>query len=171
MSETTEFGFSYEYGVDINLGTVETPNWQPIRFISAVDPQVTPVTQDAATYDDLGAPNQVKLSESWTASFTVQQQRLANGSFLPEVEKLRALAGPTAVGQGATGHFRWYDKPAQGAPNPTEAYEGEASVQFNRQNTGNDQIGGWSVTLTGRGKRREIENPYEGSETEPEIED
>lgn len=163
MSVTTEFGFSYEYGVDINIGTSETPNWQPIRFISAVDPQVTPVTQDAATYDNLGSPNQVKLSESWTLAFTVQQQRVGDGKFLPEVEALRALAAPDAVGEGATGHFRWYDKPAQGTPNPDEAYEGDATVQFNRQNTGNDQIGGWSVTLTGRGKRRQIENPHTGS--------
>ena len=162
MSVTTEFGFSYEYGVDIQLmvaGTPPVPTWQPIRFISAVDPQVSPISQDAATYDDLGSPNAVKLSESWTLSFTIQQHRLTDGSFLPEVEALLALTKPDAVGNLATGTFRWYDKPASGTAHADEAYEGDGTVQMNRQQTGNDQIGGWSVTITGRGRRRQITNP------------
>lgn len=160
MSESTEFGFSYEYGIDINTGTTAAPVWTPIRFPSAIDPQSTPITQDAATYDDLGSPNAVKLSESWTAGFTIQQHRLGTGKYLPEVEKLLELGGPDAVGNSATGEFRWYDKPANGVPNPDEAYQGRATVQINRQNTGNDQIGGWTVTLTGQGRRTQIANPY-----------
>jgi hypothetical protein len=152
----TEFGFSYEYGVDIKTGT---DAWAPIRFISAVDPQVTPITQDAATYDDKGAPNAVKSSESWTLGFTIQQHRLASGEYLPEVEALLALTKPDAVGQLATGTFRWYDKPASGTPHPDEAYEGDGTVTMARQQTGNDQIGGWTVTITGQGRRREIDNP------------
>lgn len=164
--EATEFGFSYEYGVDVNLGSKETPDWQPIRFISAVDPQATPVTKDAQTYDDKGAPNEVRTSESWTLGFTIQQHRTDDGSYLPEVEALLALAAPDAVGNAATGQFRWYDKPAEGAPNPDDAFEGDATVQINRGQTGNDDIGGWSVTLTGRGRRRQIENPLL-EETDP----
>jgi len=157
---TTEFGFSYEYGVDVKTGEDE---FTPIRFISAVDPQVQPITQDAATYDDLGSPNAVKLSESWTLSFTIQQHRTSDGQFLPEVEALLALSKPNAVGNLARGTFRWYDKPASGDPHPDEAYEGDGTVQINRQQTGNDQIGGWSVTITGQGRRRQITNPMLGS--------
>lgn len=152
----TEFGFSYEYGVDIRTGA---DTWQPIRFISAVDPQVSPITQDAATYDDLGSPNSVKLSESWTLGFNIQQHRTADGSFLPEVEALLALTKPNAVGRLATGTFRWYDKPATGDPHPTEAYEGDGTVSVSRAQTGNDQIGAWAVTITGQGRRRQIANP------------
>lgn len=160
MSVTTDFGFSYEYGVDIDTGdTPGTPDFTPIRFISAVDPQVTPVSKDAATYDDLGAPNEVKLAESWTLSFTVQQQRTTGGDYLPEVEALRALEAPDSVGNAATGTFRWYDKPAEGTPNPDDAYEGRATVAITRAPTGNDEIGGWAVTLTGRGRRTQIANP------------
>lgn len=157
---TTEFGFSYEYGVDVKTGEDE---FTPIRFISAVDPQVQSITQDAATYDDLGSPNAVKLSESWTLAFTIQQHRTSDGQFLPEVEALLALSKPDAVGNLARGTFRWYDKPASGNPHPDEAYEGDGTVQINRQQTGNDQIGGWSVTITGQGRRRQITNPMLGS--------
>lgn len=158
---TTEFGFSYEYAVDVKTGE---DTWQKVRFISAVDPQVTPVTQDAATYDDLGAPNMVKTSESWTLSFTVQQHRTSTGEYLPEMEAILALVDPDAVGNAATGTFRWYDNPAAGTPNPDEAYEGDGTVQVTRAQTGNDAIGAWNVTVTGQGRRRKIANPAaEGS--------
>lgn len=157
-ASTTEFGFSYEYGVDIWDGS----NWLPIRFISAVAPSVTPVTADAATYDDKGAPNEVKLSESWSLAFTIQQHRNQDGSYLDEVEALLDLAAPDATGESATGKFRWYDKPAVGDPNSDDAYEGFASVQIDRGQTDNNTIGGWAVTLTGRGRRTRITNPYTG---------
>lgn len=161
MSETTDFAFSYEYGVDIDVTPdAELPTWQRIRFPSAIDPQTTPITQPAETYDDLGSPNAVKLSESWTLGFTVQAQRApSTGAFLPEVEALLAATRPDAVGQKATRRFRWYDKPAAGTPNPDEAYTGKGTVTVNRQNTGNDQIAGFSVTVTGQGRRTKITNP------------
>jgi hypothetical protein len=156
----TELGFSYEYAVDINIGTTATPVWQAIRFISAVDPQSSSVEKDGATYEDKGAPHPVKTSESWTLGFTVQAHRLpTTGLFLPEVEKLLELAGPEAVGNSATGQFRWYDDPADFVPNPNEAYTGSGTVSVNRQNTGNDDIAGFSVTVTGQGRRQRIENP------------
>ena len=163
-TETTEYGYSYEYGIDVWIpGASEgAGEWQPFRFPTGIDVQTTPVTQPAATYDDLGAPNEVKLSESWTASFSVQQHRLADGSYLPEVEQLLVLAGPTANGNAASGLFRWYDKPATGEPNKDDAYEGDALVTLNRGETGNDGIGSWAVTLTGQGRRRQIENPWKG---------
>ncbi len=157
----TELGFSYEYTVDINVGTKAAPVWQQVRFSSAIDPQVTSVTQDGATYDDNGAPHPIKTSESWTLGFTVQLHRLPDtGLYLPEVEKLLELAGPESVGNAAAGQFRWYDDPASGAvPNPGEAFEGDGTVAVTRQNTGNDQIAGLTVTVTGQGRRRKIANP------------
>lgn len=163
MSVTTELVFSYEYALDINLGTVAEPDWQQIRFSSAIDPQVTPVQQDGATYDDDGAPHPHKLSESWTCGATIQAHRLVDGAFLPEVEKLLELAGPESTGNRAVAHVRWYDDPVGQEPNPAEAYEGFAFVQMNRQNTGNDQIAGWTLTLTGQGRRRRIANPSTAS--------
>lgn len=161
MSETTELGFSYEHSVDINVGTPSVPVWQNIRFITAVDPQVTPVTQDAATYDDDGAPNLSKTSESWTLAFGVQMHRLTSGAYLPEVEALLSYTLPTATGNAAIAHLRWYDDPAglDVVPNPNDAFEGVGTVAMVRNNTANDGIGGWNVTITGQGRRTKIDNP------------
>lgn len=164
MSVATELGFSYEYGLDIWNGTA----WLPFRFPTGINPQVSPVTADGATYDDLGSPNEKKLSESWTADFTVQQHRLSTGAYLPEVEALLALTKPDAVGNAAVGRFRWYDKPASGEPNPNDAYEGYATVTVNRGATGNNDIGSWSISLAGKGRRVQIENPWAGWDPEEE---
>lgn len=165
----TDLSFSYEYAVDINLGTAAEPDWQFCRFSSAIDPQVTAVTQDGATYDDNGAPHPIKTSESWTLGFTVQGHRQPDGTFLPELVKLLELAGPEAVGNRATGMFRWYDDPVGAEPNPLEAYQGAGTVAVARQNTGNDQIGGWTVTVTGQGRRKRIENPSTATSGNPPV--
>ncbi|MDO5500423.1 MAG: hypothetical protein Q4F67_12175 [Propionibacteriaceae bacterium] len=159
---TTEFGFSYEYGLDI----FKNGQWLPFRFPTGINPTVSPVTEDAATYDDLGAPNAIKTSESWSADFQVQQHRLADGSYLPEIEALLELTKPDANGNAAIGRFRWYDKPANGTPNAEDAYEGRATVTVNRANTGNSGIGAWSVSLTGNGRRIQIANPWQGWDAE-----
>lgn len=158
-----ELAFSYELAVDIALsGDGETTVWQQIRGISAVAPTAPGVTFDAATYDDEGAPNAPKVSEAPALSFTVQGRRLESGLFRPEVERLLELTGPDAVGDAAMGRFRYYDNPKAGTPNPNFAFEVDGTVEFTRQNTGNADVAVWAATVTGQGRRRQINNPISG---------
>lgn len=156
MSVPTDLGLSYELDIDINLaGPGVTPkNWQQIRFTSAINPQHSPTLVDVATYDDEGATNQAKLGESATLAFTVQAQRNPDGSYLPEVQALLNAAKPGTRGNAALAEVRFYD--SLGAD---YAFEGIYSVQVDRGNTGNADPGGWSVTLTGKGKITPIANP------------
>lgn len=165
----TTLGKSFEYGIDINLGTAGSPSWQPIRRISAWSPSYPPTTQDQATYDDLGATNEAVTARSFATSFTVQGNRsLTTGLFLPEVEALLAAAKATL--DGATVHIRWYHKPEVGTPNPNDAGEAFCRVEFTRQNTGNAEIEVFNATLTGQGPFTPIENPFAGWDaTEPVL--
>lgn len=161
----TNFGYSYEYGVDCLLPSVDdgvTPaEWQPFRRVTGVDPTAPPITTEAATYDDKGSPNAPKIGESWALNFQVQVQRHpVSGLYLPEVEYLMDLAAPDAVGNAAIGDFRWYDKPRAGEPNPDDAYQGRGTVQISRGQTGNDGVGQWTVAITGLGPRTRITNPF-----------
>jgi len=165
-------GKSFEYGLDVNLGTSESPNWQPVRRISGFQPTPTPTTQDAQTYDDLGAQNQDVTGWSWTLAFNVQVNRsVSTGLYLPEIEALLARTRPSAKGGDAVIEVRWYHKPESGEPNPTDAGQGIATVAYTRQNTGpNGEIEVLSVTLTGKGPYTEIANPFAGwGVTEPVI--
>lgn len=158
----TAVGFSYEYGVDINLGTEGSPDWQTIRRPGDIAPSVKPITKDMSSYDDFGAPNDGKIAESWDLSFTVLVNRLSSGAYAPEIEKLKSYTEPNAVGDLAVAQVRWYDKPFAGTPNAGEAYSGFATVTIGRGATGNADTGSWTITLTGKGKRTQIANPFAG---------
>ena len=151
----TQYGFSYEYGVDLWIEN----EWQPIRFISSVNPTVSPKEVDAATYDDNGADHPVRVGETPSLSFYVQMHRLASGKFLPEVEALLAATRPDAVGSLGVVKVRYYDKPVNHSPNPQEAYELIATVSAERAATGNAELSGWNFTLNGQGPRKSITNP------------
>jgi hypothetical protein len=157
-----QLGFSYEYGVDIDLTPGGAPTWQPIRRASVIVPGVNPITSSAQTYDDFGAPNDQRTSESFTLAFSALVNRLASGAYAPEVEMLKTYTEPDAVGALAIAHVRWYDKPVAGVANPGEAYEGYGTVGIERANTGNADTGTWNITITGQGKRIKIANPFTG---------
>lgn len=165
----TTLGKSFEYGLDVNLGTYESPIWQPIRRISGFQPTPTPTTQDAQTYDDLGAQNQDVTGWSWNLAFNVQVNRSeATGLYLPEIEALLSRTRPSAKGAAATIDVRWYHKPESGTPNPNDAGRGLATVAYTRQNTGpGGEIEQFSVTLTGKGPYEEIANPFTGWDDTP----
>jgi hypothetical protein len=158
-------GKSYEYGLDVNLGTYADPTWQPFRRISGFNPTDTPTTQDAQTYDDLGATNSDVTGWSWALAFNAQVNRiLSTGLYLPEVEYLNARAGdPTAKGELAVADVRWYHKPENGTPNPNDAFRGLATVARTRNNTGAEgAIEVLGFTLTGKGPKEKIANPFAG---------
>lgn len=156
-TESTQYGFSYEYGVDIYDAV--SNEWRPIRFISSVNPTVSPKEVDAATYDDNGADHPVRVGETPSLSFYVQMHRLNTGNFLPEVEALLAATRPDAVGSLGAVQVRYYDKPVKGKPNAKEAYEITATVSVERAATGNAELSGWNFTLNGQGARKQIVNP------------
>lgn len=151
----TKVGFSYELGVDVKIADA----WQKIRFSSNVNPSSTPKEIDGATYDDLGNDHPINVGETTQLDFYVQQQRLSDGKYMPEVEAL-LLAARTP---GASIPVRWYDNPAEATPNPDDAFESVATVQVQRAQTGNADLGGWNFTLKIQGKRTKITNPATAS--------
>lgn len=152
-------GRSFEKGVNIVSGGAPLS----ARRISDVNCAVTTITQPAQSYDDFGAPNDDKTSESWVLTFSILVNRLSSGFYLPEVEALKALTEPDVIGNAAVGTFQWFDKPYDGTPHPEDAYEGDGTVALTRNNVAADgATETWGVTVTGKGKRRKITNPWAG---------
>ena len=161
LPTNSQLKFSYEYAVDVDIsdGTGE-PAWQRVRFIDAVTPTATGVRVPAATYEDKGAPNEIRTSESWTLAFNVQAH-VVNGAYLPEVQALLDRAAPDAVGEDAKIPVRYYDHP-DGSREPvlTDSFSGLATVEMTRTQTGADGQGEvFAFTLTGVGRRAQAPHP------------
>lgn len=161
LPATSQLKFSYEYAVDVDIsdGTGE-PVWQRVRFIDAVNPTATGVRVPAATYEDKGAPNEIRTSESWTLAFNVQAH-VVDGEYLPEIQALLDRASPDATGEDAKIAVRYYDHP-DGSRDPvlTDSYSGLATVEMTRGQTGADgQVETFNFTLTGVGRRAKSVHP------------
>ncbi|WP_337004107.1 MULTISPECIES: IPT/TIG domain-containing protein [unclassified Microbacterium] len=155
----TTLGQSFEYGLDINLGTFGGPSWQEIRRMSGWAPTFPKVTQDAATYDDQGAPNEDISGRGFAGAFTVQANRSqTTGLYLPEVEAL--VNASRRDREQAVVDVRFYHKPKTGAPHPTDAGRVSATVELSRQNTGNAEIDIFAISLAGKGAYTPIANPF-----------
>jgi hypothetical protein len=156
---------SYEYGVEVAAppAAAAQPVWLPVRRAKDINPTMTPITQGAQTYDDLGSPNDDVSAWSFVVAFNALVNRSrTTGELVPELKLLRDRVGKT--GADATVLVRWFHKPAGGdAPDPDEAYQGLATVGWVRNQTGaegtNEEAG---ITLTGKGPARRIPNPFEG---------
>jgi hypothetical protein len=150
-----DLGFSYEFGIDIDLGyPAGPPDWNQIAFITDAGDTNEKATADTATYADRGAARNAITGETWGLSFTHQLQRNVDGTY---VEVLAALVEASKFGKRNTGakvRVRWYD--TEGAD---YAYQGEAYVSRARSAQGNAEVGGFTFTLTGDGPAVEIVNP------------
>lgn len=162
----TTLGQSFEFGLDVNIGTAGAPIWQPVRRMSGWAPTYPKVTQDSATYDDRGAPNEDVSGRGFATAFTVQANRSATtGLYLPEIEAF--LKAGKSKRDAAVLDVRFYHKPDSGTPHPTDAGRASVTVEISRQNTGNADIEVYSVSLTGKGEYTPIANPFTGWNDSP----
>lgn len=160
----TSLGHSYEYGLNINIGSIASKVWQALRRASDIQVTPTPKTQPAQTYDDLGADNADVTAWNAQISFTVQANRnTTTGEYLPEVEALLARTRPDAKGDLAVIEVQWYDKPETGTPNQDDAGQGLFTVAVSRGNVSADgAVATFNFTLTSKGSPSAITNPWTG---------
>lgn len=163
----SEYGKSFEYGLDLNTSATETPAWSPMRRMFNFVPSPTAITQSAQTYDDFGAPNEDVSGWGWSVTFSVYVSRAA-GALPAELQALFDRTRPESKGSAATIGARWYHKPESDENiDPDDAFEGVATVGIVRANTGPDGTNEmWNVTLTGKGPHKTITNPWAGWEPE-----
>ena len=77
---STSLGKSFEYGLDVNLGTTGSPSWQPVRRMSGWTPSFPATTQDVSSYDDRGARNQPDSADQLAGlAFLLLQGRMRTG--------------------------------------------------------------------------------------------
>lgn len=157
----SSLGKSYEYGFDVYNGpSVDamaaadaSSLWLPVRRALNIAPNMTPVTQPAQTYDDLGSQNNDTVAWNFTLGASAFVNRsVSTGLMVPELKAIYDRMGDTK-GEDAKVGIRWYHKPSDGsAPNPDESWKGLATVAPTRGNVAPDGANELSnITFTGTG--------------------
>lgn len=144
---------SYQYIWDITASPDVTPRvWLNVPDMTAFNPQAPGKLTDDTTYANAGEQSSAKTSETWTLSVNVKAVLDLTGEFQPE---LRALINAAdAKGRPNVIGYRYYHWTSSDI-----AYEGTALVEWNRANTGNDDVEFFAFTLTSKGDRKKIANP------------
>lgn len=162
MADTaTDYTFSYEYGIDVNTGTKETPVWTTCKMVNDLTPAITPKSIDVPTYDDQGADHPLVIGKSWSVSFSLlKMQGKTDGLYQPEFKYLYDLATlKEKIGTAGQAEIRWYNKPSSGKPNPTDAFQGTGTVSVSRANTSESGSDKYTFTITGQGAAEQVDNP------------
>lgn len=155
MTTPGDLGFSYQFGIDIDLGYPVGPeDWTQVAFITDASDSNEKTKSDTATYYDQGSARNAITGESWGLTFNHQLQRNPDGTFIEVLAKLVDAAKFGRRNTGAKVKVRFYD--TEGA---AYAYQGEAYVSMARAATGNAEVGAFTFTLEGDGPLTEITNP------------
>ncbi|MFE7853751.1 phage tail tube protein [Streptomyces sp. NPDC057403] len=150
----TETALARRYRLELDMdATGTTPEWAIVPGINDFSPKVDQTQQTSTTYEDEGWADQTVTEYAWSIEATMLHRcHPTTKAFNAAQEKLRLAA--EQFGAGAKVHVRWYDRDGR-----DEAYEGYALVQWEQDGTATDDLDSVKVTLTGKGKRTEIDNP------------
>jgi len=144
---------TYEWLWDIAAPSATTPTtWVNVPDITGLTPTPAPKFKDGTTYANKGNTSQSKTGEDFTMTVSVKGVKDTEGEFQPEL--LILFAAADSKGAANIIHYRYYH-----ATSASLAYQGTASVQWARDNTGNDDLEMFGMTLTGQGDRVKITNP------------
>lgn len=142
--------------MDVNLGTDDVPDWQPMIAITEFQPTFPPNIEEASTYDSEGWAENEKTAQAWEVACTFNRRINDQTLVYNDVhEAIRTAA--FAYGSAARVPLRFYDR--NGLP---EAYQGKALVEWEDQGGEYNALGQVSATFTGDGELELIDNPLAG---------
>ncbi|MEV0445859.1 hypothetical protein AB0I84_12850 [Streptomyces spectabilis] len=150
---TEETALARRWRLEINVGSVATPDWQLCPAVVEFQPEFEPNHEDSGTYDDEGWDDNDKTGMGWTVTVKFNRKKSADSTvYHPVHEKLRLAA--FAWGAAAKIPIRWMDR--DGLP---EAYQGRALVTWAPEGGEKNDLDQVEVTLTGAGPLTPITNP------------
>lgn len=139
--------------LEVNLGTAEVEDWQPMVGITEFQPTFPPNVEEATTYDSDGWAENEKTGQAWEVAMTFNRKINDQTKIFNDVHEALRLAS-FASGSASKVPVRFFDR--NGLP---EAYQGQTIVEWEDQGGESTALGQVSATLTGDGPLSLIENP------------
>lgn len=139
--------------LEVDMGTLEVPDWQPMVGITEFQPTFPPNIEEATTYDSDGWAENEKTGQAWEVAMTFNRRINDTEKVFNDVhEALRQAA--FASGSASKVRIRFFDRNEL-----PEAYGGRALVEWEDQGGESTALGQVSATLTGDGPLGLIDNP------------
>lgn len=145
MAEVLSKVLARHFRPELNTGTVDIPEWTPIKGLTNISPSVTKNDADTTDFDADGWLTHLVASRG--ASLQLQGQRVedaADGTRDAGQEALEELGW--AMGADSLKGFRMV------RPDDSVMIEGQVSAEVTPFGGGNDDPAGWEATLTFAGE-------------------
>lgn len=146
--------------LDIDSSLTGSPTWIGVHGITEFTPKVEGSLQDDSDFDGEGWKSQTNTANAWSNEGKLKRGTRPGVADAPPTydagqELLRDAAAQTGVDNSV--HVRWYEMEPNGPR--VEAYEGRAAVTWTEDGGNMEALSIASITLTGQGKRIEIDHP------------
>jgi hypothetical protein len=125
--------------------------WKPLSGLTDFNPKFDQTLQDSNNYDNAGWSSKEITMLAW--SLACKANHIINANAFDEGQELCRQCSGT-FGDDARLYVRWYDR--NGMP---EAHQGRAIVGYTQAKTGVADLEEISITFTGDGPCKNIENP------------
>ena len=145
--------------IDVNVayGVSETAEWVRLRGVQDQSPNEEPQTQDSSNYDSGGWTSTAVTAMSWGWEITVTRKADNTGvAYDTAQEYLRGKSlqmGPANVAEVRAYEWNGVDGPR------VQAYQGLVGVSYAEQGGAHDALSTAQFTLSGQGRRLDIEHP------------
>ncbi|MGE9695915.1 phage tail tube protein [Streptomyces sp. CH6] len=149
----TETALARRYRIEVDMGTTGTPAWTLLPGVQEFAPKVEPTQQESTTYEDEGWADNTTTKLAWTAEIKLAHRcHPDTGEF--NAAQVAVKKASERFGAASAVHVRFYDREGR-----DDAYEGRALVQWEPDGGSSEDLDTVKVTLTGKGRLAEIENP------------
>ncbi|WP_432679329.1 phage tail tube protein [Rhodococcus pyridinivorans] len=145
-------GLTRNWAVQVNVGTIETPDWEFVIGITSFDAPVSKALQDAGDINFGVWGGQLATEANWTVNMNILMKLDAAGEPNPATEFLRQCS--TKVGVDGMAQIRYWR--TDGFP---DSYMGRGDVQFSGGGGDKTSLHSSTVTITGYGPLEAITKP------------
>lgn len=162
MSEDKISTLARKFKVEVMPGDADlsAEDWTPVRGVQEFTPSKEDNLEDDSDYDSDGWTSQTRTGQSWALEVKCARKASGEGSDLKYDEGQEIIRKASdQFGIDGTVLVRWYNRNGG-----DEAYQGRAMAGFTDDGGSTTALSTATVTLTGTGARKRIENPVDAAE-------
>ncbi|WP_328438266.1 phage tail tube protein [Nocardia puris] len=151
---STALARDYAVQIDVNYGTGQPPEWVFIMGLNKVSPTTDITMQDDGDIHSGGRKSQIATAIGENLELGGLRKGERSPGFVPDPGQEKLRAHGEQIGYANIAHVRYWR-----VDEIAEAKEGFFAVNWTGSADDKEGLYGWTATLTGRGKHKDIAKP------------